>query len=155
MDAKILYWSGALLNMAVILTLAGLGVRAVQRGAVQAHKRLMGSAGFLVVAFLISFLVKSHFLGREDFETWSSAHVWNLRVHETFVLVMLIAGGVAGWAGWGMRGSRNATRDPADPLAPEDRVLRHRRAGWTAAISGVFGLLTAAVVLVGMIQRAP
>ena len=138
----------------VVLAVALTGVRQVRRGEVAKHKRSMALAGILVAAFLVSFLVKSAFLGREDFALWSAFHVNNLRVHETFVLFMLVAALVAVNRARRMKDSYNVTRDRSAAPAPEEVVRWHRRAGWTAIVCGGFGFATAVVVLAGMIGRA-
>lgn len=149
-----MYWSGALVNMGVILALAARGVLQVRRGAIDAHKRSMGLAALLVVAFLLSFLVKSAFLGFEDFSTWTRFHVNNLRVHETFVATMLVAAGVAFIRGRRLQTTRLVTKQPTDPV-PEPRIVaRHRRAGWVAIACAGFGFATACIVLYGMVERA-
>jgi uncharacterized membrane protein YozB (DUF420 family) len=154
MDAKLLYWTGALVNMAVMFGFLVVGVRAIRAGEVAKHRRSMLTAGALVIAFLISFLLKSYVIGFEDFTLWSRLAVTNLRVHESFVSLMILAASVALVQAWRMRETRNVTKDREHPMAPDGTVKWHRRAGWTAVVAGAFGLLTAAFVLIGMLQRA-
>src|SRR5512145_191883 len=78
--------------MAAVLALATRGVRAVRAGEIAKHRRSMTAAGWLVVAFLASYVVKRFALGPEDLELWSHAARVNLWVHESFVAAMLIAG---------------------------------------------------------------
>jgi len=153
MDAKFLFWCAALLNMLVMFALMANGVRQVRRGNVESHRRSMIAATSLILLFLVSYLFKASLLGKEDFSLWSRAAVWNLRFHETCVLVMLIAGGFALARARRMRGTRNVTRERDDPMAPEATVRSHRRAGWTAVTAGLLGLATAAIVLAGMFGR--
>jgi uncharacterized membrane protein YozB (DUF420 family) len=113
----------------------------------------MLSAGALVIAFLVSYVFKLLFLGREDLSLWSGFYINTLWFHETCVLTLLLAGSFAIQRGFSLRATRNVTGDRADPPAP-DRTLRwHRRAGWTAVVSAVVGWLSACVVLTGMYQR--
>jgi predicted small integral membrane protein len=153
MDAKFLFWCGALTNMAVMFGLMCNGVRQIRRGNVQAHKRSMIGATTLVFLFLLAYAFKATLLGKEDFSLWSQAHVWNLRFHETCVLVMLLAGGFAMLRARRLRETRNVTKERGDPMAPESLVRSHTRAGWTAVSSATLGLLTAAIILAGMYGR--
>ena len=50
-DPKTAYWMGALINMAVIVSLLYAGARAIRRRRVRRHKRLMLSAASLVGLF--------------------------------------------------------------------------------------------------------
>ncbi|MEE3329701.1 MAG: DUF420 domain-containing protein [Myxococcota bacterium] len=154
MDAKLGFWCLALLNMSVLVTFIARGVMQIRRGEVAAHKRSMITATSLVGLFLVSYLLKASLLGKEDLSVWSEFHVWNLRIHESFVLMMLLAGGFAIWRASKMAGMRNVTKNREDPLAPETLVRLHTRAGWTAVVSAALGLATAAVVLAGMLGRA-
>ena len=154
MDAKLFYWTGALVNMAAMFGFLVVGVRAIRAGEVAKHRRSMLTAAALVIGFLISFLLKSYMIGFEDFTLWSRLAVTNLRVHETFVSLMILAASVALVQAWRMRDTRNVTKDREHEMAPDRTVWWHRRAGWTAVVAGGFGLLTAAFVLIGMLQRA-
>ena len=154
MEAKLLYWAGAFVNLALIVTLALRGLRQVRRGDVAAHRRSMLAGALLVGAFLVSYVLKLIWLGREDLSLWSRFHVYNLRFHETCILLMLLAGGLALTRARAMRGRRQRTRDPADSLAPASTVRWHRNAGRTAVLASIVALLTAAAILAGMIGRA-
>lgn len=154
MDAKILYWTGALLNMGVIVGLAAWGIRARRQGDVRRHRLLMLSGIGLVFAFIGSYVLKLVFLGREDLALWSALDLWTLRIHELCVMTMVIAGGVAAWRGTRLARTRNATRLPEDPPAAPKLSSGHRAAGWTAVVAVVLGFLTAGMVLAGMYQRA-
>ncbi len=154
MDPKVLYWTGALVNLAVILTLAARGVLQVRRGEVVRHRRSMLTAGSLILAFLFSYVLKLFFLGRENLAVWSEFDRGLLRFHELCVVTMLIAGGIALHRAWRMRDTRNVTHSPEDESAPAAVVKLHRRAGWSGVVGAGLGFLTAAVVLLGMYQRA-
>lgn len=148
MDAKLAYWTWAWVNMVAAVGFATAGIRRIRAGEVERHRRSMLTAIALVLLFLASYLVKVATLGREALETWSVLHVVVLRVHELCVLVMVVAGAIA--VTLAVR-HRFATR--AEPAV--ERVRRtHRRAGWTSAVAAALGIVTAAVILVAMYQRA-
>jgi hypothetical protein len=114
----------------------------------------MSAAAMLIAVFLVSYVFKLSFLGREDFSTWTWAQVQVLRIHELCVAAMLLGGSYAGWKALRFRGSL-----PKGPLLPPEenpvrgRVL-HRRAGWVAVAGSVLGFVTALFVLAGMYSRA-
>lgn len=151
MDPKVTYWTVALANMVAAVTLAALGVRRIRHADVSRHQRLMKSAGLLVALFLVSYVAKVALLGREALELWEPRFVHVLRLHETCVAVMVLAGGRAMYLA--------TTRRLADPPTPSDVEARaksarsHRRAGWTALVSSALGVVTAAYVLYGMYAR--
>jgi hypothetical protein len=114
----------------------------------------MKIAASLVILFLVSYVVKLLILGREDMAIWSTLDVWVLRIHEVFVLQMVLAGSVAWVQSRKLLRTKLVTHDPADP-APNPRVVRiHRFAGRTAVIGAVLGFVMAVGVLVGMYLRA-
>jgi uncharacterized membrane protein YozB (DUF420 family) len=152
-DAKVLYWTGALVNLGVIVVLLMRGIRQIRRGEVASHRRSMLTSAWLVVAFLVSYVFKLALLGREDLTVWSPVYVLTLRFHESCVLAMIVAGAFAISRARKLAGTRNVTRDPVDPPAPASTVIWHHRAGWVAVLGAVMGLLSAAVVLAGMYSR--
>ena len=154
MDPKLLFWTGALANMALIVALAAWGVRQRRRGDVPGHRRSMLLAAALVALFVAAYGVKVALLGREAVHSWSRSAVWILRVHELCVAFMLGGGILAARRGLTLHRTRNATRDPADPVAPAGMARWHRRAGWTAVVASILGLVTAGFVLAGMYRRA-
>lgn len=154
MDAKLIYWNFALVNLTLLVVIALYGVYQIPRRRIRRHHRSMWIAVALVVTFLVSYAFKLAWLGREDRSVWSGVDLTVLRVHETFVLAMLVAGGLTLWRARGFRSTRHYTERGEDPPAPAARLQRHRRAGWVALVSAVLGLLTAAMVLVGMYRRA-
>jgi hypothetical protein len=107
-----------------------------------------------VLAFLMSYVLKLVLLGREDFGQWTPSAVWTLRAHELCVAVMLLGGAAAFLQAWRMRGSRNVTRRMDDAVALPAVPRWHRRAGWTAVVASVLGVLTAFFVWLGMWSRA-
>jgi uncharacterized membrane protein YozB (DUF420 family) len=154
MDPKLLYWSLALANMAAVVAFAARGVRAVRAGDVAAHRRAMTLAGVLVATFLGSYVVKRLVLGPENLAVWSQAARVNLWVHESFVLVMLIAGGVAFTLGRRLARTRRVTGRAEDPAASAAAMRRHRRLGWVAVACSGLGLATACGILAGMFGRS-
>jgi len=153
MDPRLVYWTAALVNMSLVVSLAAAGIRMRRRGEIARHRRLMLTGGALVGLFLLSYVAKLLFLGREDMAAWSSGAVWVLRIHEAFVLAMLVFGTLAARRGLALAGTRNVTRDPSDAPAAPARARGHRVAGWTAVGAAVAGFLTACLVLFGMYQR--
>ena len=154
MDPKLFFWTGAFLNMGVIVVLGARGVTARRRGAIGLHRRSMLIGALLVLLFVASYVFKLQLLGREDLAAWSAFDLWTLRFHELCVLAMVVAGAIAAWRGRALGSTRNATRAPEDPLAPPKLASGHRVAGWTAVVSVVLGFLTAGMVLAGMYRRA-
>jgi uncharacterized membrane protein YozB (DUF420 family) len=149
-DAKVLYWTAALANMGVAFACALVGIGRIRRGEVAGHQRAMKAAALLVVLFLSSYLLKVEALGREQLELWEPRFVAVLRMHETFVAAMVVAGALA----LGLASGLGLLR--VGRAAPERRTLgarAHRVAGWTAIASCALGVATAAYVLYGMYAR--
>jgi uncharacterized membrane protein YozB (DUF420 family) len=154
LDPKVLYWTGAFLNILVIAGLAVYGVRLARRGELARHARMMRAAASLVVLFLVSYALKLAFLGREELEHWGRGAVSILRFHELCVVGMLIGGGTALFLSRRLRGTASFTRAASDPAAPPVLAKRHRIAGRSAVIGAILGAATAALVLTGMYVRA-
>ena len=154
-DAKVWYWTGAWLNMLVVVLLLTAGIREVRRREIARHRRRMLSAIVLVLAFLASYPIKLLLLGREQLELWGSAYIATLRFHELCIAAMVSGGLTALWLATRLRlieaanGSRG--RYPAEKI--ESRLRLHRRAGRTAYWGALLGLVSAAVVLFGMFTR--
>ena len=70
MDLKVLYWTGALLNMGVIVALAWSAIGCARAGDLLSHRRRMLCASLLVVLFVGSYVLKVAYLGREDLGVW-------------------------------------------------------------------------------------
>jgi uncharacterized membrane protein YozB (DUF420 family) len=145
-DVKLIFWCAALANFAAVVAAALTGWRHVRRGDVARHRRWMNAAAALVALFLASYAAKVIVLGREPLAAWSPAAVVVLRVHETIVAAMLVAGAAA-------RLLARRLAPGAAPAAPRLR-RRHRWSGRTALVAGVFALVTATMILVGMFLRA-
>jgi len=152
-DANVLFWAGALVDLTIIGGLVAHGIRLARKGQVEKHRRRMLAAAALVGVFLVAYLVKLSLLGREDLSTWSSPHLGLLRFHESCVFVMLAAGAAAGLRVYRIRGTRRVSLRPGDPETPEPALRSHRRAGWLAAGGAALGLISAYGILIGMIER--
>jgi uncharacterized membrane protein YozB (DUF420 family) len=154
MDAKLLFWTAALVNLGVLCGFAALGVRHARRGEIARHRRAMKIASWMIVAFVGAYVLKVIFLGREDQSVWTLLDVWVLRVHELFVVLMLGGGSVAWIQGAKLAQTRLVTHDPGDP-APDPAVARlHRIAGRVGVIGALLAFVMAIGVLAGMIARA-
>jgi uncharacterized membrane protein YozB (DUF420 family) len=154
MDPKLLFWCGALANMALVVGLGARGWRAIRANRIEEHRRSMLWAGSLVIAFLVAYLGKRIILGSEDLSVWSAAARGNLYVHEALVTTMLLAGGTAFLLGRRLARTRRVTRGAADPAAPRELTQRHRLAGRIALICAALGFATACGILGGMLARA-
>jgi uncharacterized membrane protein YozB (DUF420 family) len=153
MDWKFVFWSLALANLFLICALVAAGIRNVRQGQIDRHRRCMQTASYLVGGFVIAYGLKLAFLGREQLSTWSPQAVTTLRIHEAFVLTMILGGCIALMRARQMRATQNVSRNPEDPMSPAATSRSHRRAGWTAAFGAVLGFATAVIVLVEMYSR--
>ena len=154
MDAKLLFWTAAIVDLGALCLIAVLGVRHARRGEIARHRRAMKISSSLVLVFLGAYVIKVFLLGREDMSVWTTLDVWVLRIHELFVLQMLGAGAVAWILGRRLRMTRLVTHDPADPK-PDPRILRvHRVAGRTSVIGATLAFVMALGVLLAMYLRA-
>lgn len=154
MDPKLIFWTCALADLGAVCGTALFGVRYVKRGEIARHKRAMKTASLLIVVFVVSYVLKLVFLGREDMSTWTSFDVWVLRIHELFVFQMLTGGSIAWIQARKLLKTRLVTHDSNDP-APDSRTVRiHRLAGRTAVVGSVFAFLLAIGVLIRMYGRA-
>jgi len=155
MDAKLAFWIAALINFGAIAALVAIGIRSIRRGQLSRHRRCMKTAAGLVCGFLGVYPIKLLWLGAEPLVEWSEQDVLVLRIHEACVFAMLGAGAIAWLQTRKMDRSRNqSARLPEAPLASSRILRRHRRAGWLAATGAGLALLTAAIVLAGMVERA-
>ena len=154
MDPKLYFWTAAIVDLGAVCFMALLGVRYARSGEIARHKRSMKIASLLVLLFLASYLLKVQFLGREDMSVWSTLDLWVLRIHELFVLQMLVGGTVAWIQGRKLLATRLVTHDPDDP-APKIETLRiHRFAGRAAVLGAAMAFVMAIGILSGMYLRA-
>ena len=143
--------------MLLVVVLAIRGVRRTVRRLL--HRRCMRAAGWLVVGFIGSYLLKLALLGREALGQWSDTAIWTLRSHELCIAVMLVGGASALYRASQLRDEPFAASAPGIERAPLPPGLlpalaAHRRSGWTALIGASLGVLTAGLVLAGMYARA-
>jgi len=153
MDPKVLYWTFAFINMGFVVGLGVYGAKQLEAGRPSRHRLLMITATCLVLGFLVSYVFKLQFLGREDLTLWSRFWVSVLRFHESCVLVMVIGGGLALYWGKQLRATRSFSLNPEDPQAENSLARRHKRAGGVALVGASLGFLSAGVVLAGMYSR--
>lgn len=154
MDPKVAYWTAALVNLGAVVVCAALGWRRARRREFAAHRRAMLLACGLVVAFLVSYVLKVALLGREQLGTWDPRYVRMLHVHESFVMLMLIGGAAALVQARRLDLPRGPHSRPLEPRRLARGLGVHRWSGRVAIVSSLFGLLTAAYVLWGMYERA-
>lgn len=154
MEPNVMFWTGAFANMSLVVLLMVIAVRSIRAGNVARHKRAMLTAMALIVGFLLAYLMKVVFLGREDLSVWSAVAVRTLYFHEACVMTMLLGGSFALTRAWRLRNSRIVTGRPQDPPASAPTLKWHRRAGWTGVAGGVLGFVTAAFVLAGFYARS-
>jgi uncharacterized membrane protein YozB (DUF420 family) len=152
MDPKLIFWCVAFANLGVIVVCAVAAVRAVHRGDIRAHRRLMLTSAVLVGVFLAGYLLKLALLGREDRSAWSHLDHVILYVHESFVALMLLGGAFAGWRASRFRA--HLGRSLTLPSKPLPGRRQHRGAGWIAVVGASLAFATAGGVLAGMFVRA-
>lgn len=153
MDPKVLYWTFAFINMGFVVGLGFYGRAQLKTGNAKRHATMMISASCLVVGFVVSYGFKLAILGREDLMLWSDAALNTLRFHETCVLAMVVAGGLAIRWGRTLRNKRSYTLNPDDPAASESLIRRHHRAGQVALVGAALGFVSSGFVLAGMYAR--
>ena len=154
MNPKLVYWTVALANLGVVVMCGARGIRAIRRGDVRAHLRMMITASALVALFLVSYLAKVAVLGKEDRAGWTALDHAVLGIHELCIAAMLVAGAVALYRAWRYSAQlRPSWTIPRAADALPGRV-HHRRAGKIASWAGVFAFVTAIGVWAGMLLRA-
>jgi uncharacterized membrane protein YozB (DUF420 family) len=155
LDGNTAYWTGAWINMLVLVACAISGARLAERQEIERHSKRMWIAVGLVVLFVASYAGKLALLGREDLAVWERSFVHVLRVHELCVLVMVPAGATSLRIALRLELERplREPRTGIDAPALARSVHLHRRAGWVAIGAGALGVLTAGYVLLGFWQR--
>lgn len=153
MKANLVYWTAALANLAVIVGCGTRGVAAIRRGEVRTHRAMMLVSTALVVLFLVSYLLKVAWLGREDRSAWTALDFAILYTHELCIVAMLVAGAIALF-----RALRFSARlQPGWTIPPGADLpgrAQHRRAGTVAKWSGALAFVTAIGVWAGMLLRS-
>lgn len=152
MDPKLLYWTLALVNLGVIVWCVRRGIQLIREGRVASHRRHMLSAALLIGLFLLSYVGKVIWLGKEDRSAWSGLDYTILYVHETCVAAMLLFGAAALYRAWRFRGALGPNLEL--PVGPVPGGVQHGRMGRIAAWGAWLSFLTAGGVLAGMFLRA-
>lgn len=152
MDANLLFWTLALLDLGLVMLCCLRGVRNVRAGNVVAHRRMMLSAAALIGFFLVAYVGKVFVLGREDKSAWTRLDYTILYVHESCVMAMLIAGAFALYRASRFRAELGPNFER--PRTPLSGGASHVRAGRIAVWAAIFGFVTAGGVLFGMFTRA-
>jgi len=154
MDAKILFWTGALVNFGLVCGFALVGVKRIRARDVRGHRRMMLTSSALVLGFFPAYALKVALLGPENLNAWDTFSRWSLYIHETWIMVMLLCGAYAGYRAYGFRNSLPRTGPLEDRLSPIAARRHHRIAGWIAVVGSLCAFATASLVLYGMYVRA-
>jgi len=152
-NAKLVFWTVALADLAIVVACGARGVRAIRRGEVRTHRRMMLTSTALVALFLASYVAKVAFLGKEDRSGWTALDHAILGTHELCIAAMLLAGAWALFRAWRFQ----ARLRPDWVIPPGDGLpgrAQHRRAGAIAKWSGALAFVTAIGVWAGMLLRA-
>lgn len=149
MAPKLLFWLAAWLVFGCAVAMVGRGVWLARCRRFADHRRAMKVAGGLIGLFLLGYLAKVLFLGREDRSAWTATDLAVLRVHELLIAVMLVAGT------WGRVLAGRFTSAPAERAPVRQRL--HRRLGRLSGLAAMLAFLTASWVLARMWehQRRP
>lgn len=152
MTPKLLFWFLALALLGAVLASALAGWGKIRRGDVRGHRRALRRAMGLIGVFLLCYVAKVIFLGKEDLASWSRADLWVLWIHEAIVALMLVSGASAGVLAW--RAERHlGTTTPLDRAA-WGFPRAHRLCGRVAILTSVAAFATASLILLGMLRRA-
>lgn len=140
MSPNLPFWLFAAALFASFSTCALLGWRRARQGRLEDHRRLMGRAIGLVLLFVVCYLIKLLVAGREDLGGFSRAEIVVLRIHESLVGLMVVAGTLT-------RVIARAAGTLGAPHLPAKEARRHRFWGRVTLISAGLALLTATIVL--------
>jgi uncharacterized membrane protein YozB (DUF420 family) len=159
MNPNLIFWAGALCDLGLAAVCISAGFLQIRAQNYIWHQRLMRAATVLIVIFLIGYVFKLVFLGKEDFSDWTPNDLLVLYIHESFMFVLILCGAAALYLQRKfVKAIEHLDAPPAGRVefrSGEDRARRwHRWLGRSAVIAALFGLLTAAVVLQGMYRRA-
>lgn len=147
MNANLLYWLFAyvLTLSAFLIGLKGVGY--IRRGDWQGHQKRMVAACNLILFFVASYVVKVLVLGREDKSDWGTYYLVVLYIHESFILLMLITGVAAR-----LKARKMGLKQPGG--LDKSIGKSHGRMGKLCLLFCGCGILTATIVVFGMLQRA-
>lgn len=150
MTPRTWFWLYAFALTAAIIAVAAIGVRHARKGNYQTHRARMNAVCWMVLVFVLSYVLKVAFLGKEDLDTWETGYVVTLRVHESFIAIMLVCGGYTRLLAHRFRRSLDATRIQSEFAAMR---RRHRLLGRVAIVAAIAAMATATALIVGMMQR--
>ena len=142
MTANLAYWLFAYALMTVTLVIGVRGVIHVRAGRFEAHRKAMVLACNILLFFVLTYVLKVVILGREDKTDWTTLDLVILRVHESFIGIMLIAGT---WSRLLARKYKDRLDNPTEADLPIRR--RHALAGKIALAAAFCALGTATGVL--------
>ena len=154
MDPNLLFWSGALANLGVIVFCTFTGVQRIRAKDVVGHRRRMITAMALIAGFLVAYLLKVGMMGREDKSAWTTLDFVILYVHEVCVVAMLAGSAVALYRAAKFRAGLGPNLKLPPDENPLEGIERHKRAGKVAVWGSLLGFVTAMGVLAGMFARA-
>lgn len=152
MTPKLLFWFLALFLLGTVVSSSWAGWGRIRRGDVRGHRQAMRRAMRLIGLFLVAYVAKVLFLGKEDLAAWSRADLWVLWIHEAIVALMLVAGTVAGVLAWRAE-RRLGTSTPLDRAA-WGFPRAHALCGRVAILASLAAFATASLILLGMLRRA-
>jgi uncharacterized membrane protein YozB (DUF420 family) len=151
MSWNLIFWFYAYGLTMLALLLAFLGISAVRKGNIKRHHQFLNFACNLIVFFVISYVFKMIFLGREDKSDWGMYYKTVLYIHEALIATMLITGIRGRWLAFKFRD----TLYQGEVTEAQAKMRRqHRLMGKWCVYSATFALITASVILYGMVQRA-
>lgn len=148
LNAKLGFWLYVwVLTLSAIL-IAIKGIRKAGKGEYHAHQKQMDLAIRLILFFVLTYVAKLIFLGRENLANWSSVYITVLRIHETFIAIMLLSGGYVRFL------ARQFSLNSSQPSASEQAARkRHRLLGKVCISAALCGLGTATFLIYGMMAR--
>lgn len=147
MSAKLVFWTASFINLSAVVLLVLRGRVEARRGRIAAHRRSMHLAAALVGLFVVAYVAKVLFLGKEDLAVWSRGLRTILYVHESFIAVMLLTGIAARLLAARALLARTA---PVASTVPASPLAWHRWLGRTALLAALAALVTGGMLLVGM-----
>ncbi len=131
------FWALALALLAAVTASTFLGWRQIRRGNRHRHRRWMNLSAALVGIFLLLYVLKVLFIGREDLSTWSPMSLAVLYTHETFIAIMLLS----------TSGARFLARRLRKGKVSASYRQKHRILGRIGAFACLFAFLSAVLLL--------
>jgi uncharacterized membrane protein YozB (DUF420 family) len=142
-SASFFFWLTTWVWMTFVLLRAIVAVSAARQRELRRHERIMKqNLGFLFL-FVLLYVGKIGWLGKEPVSTWPILLQTTLRIHEVFIALMLVSGGFS--LGAALKGKGAASGTEAGT-----HWRKHRQLGYVAMGAGLCAYLTASIVLAGM-----